>query len=192
MKINDAARLTLSDAVLGNLKMDIPLLLPVGLIIAAALGFMLNQTRYGFDLKAVGMNSRASRYAGITVGRTRILSMGLSGALAGLAGVTCFMGTFASIQPAVLPGTGFDAIAVALLGNSSPPGCLLASLLVTVINNGTTYMSSRMGVLREIASLLTGILLLISACRVFIQVLVQKYKQELEKYYQTLKEAVHG
>ncbi|MDC7127073.1 MAG: ABC transporter permease [Spirochaetales bacterium] len=181
MKINEAARLTLTDTVVGNLKMDIPLLLPIGILIVAGLAFLLKRTKLGFDLKAVGMNPKASRYAGINVGRTMVTAMALSGVFAGLAGVTYFLGTFASLQPKVLPDTGFDAIAVALLGNQSPFGCLLASLLVMTINNGTTYMSSKLGVLREIASLITSILLLVSACSGFIRYLVNKYKQELEE-----------
>ena len=75
---------------------------------------------------------------------------------------------------------GFDSIAVALLGNNSPLGCFLASFLVMTISNGTTYMSSRLGVLREIASLITGILLLFSACGGAFKALADKYKDELD------------
>ncbi len=181
VKINESSRLILSDALVGNLKMNISLVLPLAILLIILLQFLLSRSRLGFELKAVGLNARASRYAGIQIGRTVITAMVLSGSLAGLAGVSYYLGTFASIQPKVLPPLGFDAIAVALLGNSSPVGCLFASLLVTTITNGTTYMSSTLGVLREIASVITGILLLFSACSEFVRVLVRKYRLELEQ-----------
>lgn len=169
LKIGQNARLTLFDQPVGNLKMEIPLVLPLAVVCVLLLSFLFSKARLGFELKAVGMNRKASRYAGISVGRTMVTSMVISGALAGLAGVSYYMGCFASIQPKVLPSLGFDAIAVALLGNSTPWGCFFASLLVMTISNGTTYMASTLGVLREIASLITGILLLFSACGAFLK-----------------------
>ena len=75
-----------------------------------------------------------------------VTTMAISGALAGLAGVTYYLGYFASIRPRVLCDTGFDAIAVALLGNSNPVGIIFSSFLVTMIDKGSTYMSSTAGV----------------------------------------------
>ena len=58
---------------------------------------------------------------------------------------------------------GFDAIAVSLLGNSNPVGILASSFLITVISKGSTYMSSKAGLDAEIASVITGLILLFSA-----------------------------
>lgn len=181
IKINPNARLTGVDTVVGNLKMDISYVFPLAILAVVLIWFLFAKTRLGFELKAVGLNHKASEYAGIKTGRTMILSMALSGLLASLAGVSYYLGTFASIQPRVIPALGFDAIAVALLGNNNPIGCLFASFLVMTISNGTTYMSSRLGVLREIASLITGILLLFSACSVAFKNLANKYSEELEE-----------
>ncbi|MFA6775198.1 MAG: ABC transporter permease [Sphaerochaetaceae bacterium] len=181
LKIGQNARLTLFDQPVGNLKMEIPLVLPLAVVCVLLLSFLFSKARLGFELKAVGMNRKASRYAGISVGRTMVTSMVISGALAGLAGVSYYMGCFASIQPKVLPSLGFDAIAVALLGNSTPWGCFFASLLVMTISNGTTYMASTLGVLREIASLITGILLLFSACGAFLKGEADRFAEELEE-----------
>ncbi|MFA6846278.1 MAG: ABC transporter permease [Sphaerochaetaceae bacterium] len=192
LKIGDNARLTLVDKVIGNLKIEIPLVLPLAILVVVGLWFLFARSRLGFELKAVGMNRKASRYAGVDVGRTMVISMIISGALAGLAGVSYYLGCYASIQPKVLPSLGFDAIAVALLGNSSPVGCLFASLLVMTISNGTTYMSSTLNVLREIASLITGILLLFSACSAFFKVQANRWAQELEdEYIVNMREAPH-
>lgn len=176
--ISNASRLTLTDVVVGDYKMDIPL----GILLAAAgvalTAILFFKTTLGFEMKAIGSSIKASEYAGIRVGRTRILAMMISGGLAGLAGVTYYLGYFASIQPKVLTNTGFDAIAVALLGNSSPVGIVFSSFLITVISKGSTYMSSASGVQAEIASAITGVILLFSACGAFVKYKAGRLKEE--------------
>ncbi|MGE4583280.1 MAG: ABC transporter permease [Sphaerochaeta sp.] len=179
--VGQNARLTLFDYPVGNLKMEIALVFPLALLVVFALRFLLNRTRFGFELRAVGSNSKASKYAGIEVGKVMVMTMLLSGALAGLAGVSYYLGSNASIQPRVLPSLGFDGIAVALLGNMSAIGSLFASLLVMIFDCGTTYMSSRLSVLREIAALIISILLLFSAIGIFFRSLANRYAQQLEE-----------
>ncbi len=130
--------------------------------------------------KAVGSNYKGASYAGINVGKTMVLTMVLSGAFAGLAGVTYYLGYFASIQPRVLPAMGFNAIAVALLGNTNPYGIIASSLIISIIDKGSTYMSSIAGVRQEIASVITGLILLFSACTAFIQQKIRLNKDRLE------------
>ena len=84
----------------------------------------------------------------------------ISGVLAGLAGTTYYLGYFASIQPKVLPATGFDAIAVCLVGGGEPVGILVASFFLQIISKGSSYMSSQSGLESEIASVITAIILL--------------------------------
>lgn len=176
--VGQAARLTLVDVVIGDYKMDIPLSILVAAVGIAVTAFVLNKTTLGFEIKAVGNSIRAAEYAGIRVGRTRVLAMMLSGGFAGLAGVTYYLGYFASIQPKVLVSTGYDAIAVALLGNSSPVGIIFSSFLITVISKGSTYMSSTSGVQAEIASAITGIILLFSACGAYVKYKVNRWKDD--------------
>lgn len=176
--VGAAGRLTLVDVVIGDYKMDIPLGILLAAVGVAVSAFILNKTILGFEIKAVGSSTRAAEYAGIRVGRTRVLAMMLSGGFAGLAGVTYYMGYFASIQPKVLVSTGYDAIAVALLGNSSPIGIIFSSFLITVISKGSTYMNSASGVQAEIASAITGIILLFSACGAYVKYKVNRWKEE--------------
>lgn len=176
--VGQAGRLTLVDVVIGDYKMDIPLGILVAVIGIAVTAFVMNKTTLGFEIKAVGSSIRAAEYAGIQVGRTRVLAMMLSGGFAGLAGVTYYLGYFASIQPKVLVSTGYDAIAVALLGNSSPIGIIFSSFLITVISKGSTYMSSTSGVQAEIASAITGIILLFSACGAYVRYKVNRWKDD--------------
>ncbi|NMB42730.1 MAG: ABC transporter permease, partial [Clostridiales bacterium] len=157
--INPASRLTFTNAEVGGLKMNISIGIVIGLVVAIALKFFLDKTRIGFEINAVGANPKAAKYAGINVGKTIVSAMVLSGALSGLAGVTYFLGYYSSIQPRVLPSTGFDAIAVALLGNNNPTGAIGASFIISVIEQGSTYMSSMSGIRHEIAALITGLIL---------------------------------
>ncbi|HWS43132.1 MAG TPA: ABC transporter permease [Pseudoflavonifractor sp.] len=178
--INAAARLSLMDTPVGELKMDLPLGIVLALLAVALIQFLFRKMKVGFEFATVGANPRAARYAGIDVGKATILSMALSGALAGLAGVTYYLGYYGSIQPDVLISTGFDAIAVSLLGNSSPVGILFSSFFITVIDKGSTYMSSSIGVRQEIGSLITGLILLFAACGAFIGYLLQRARQRAE------------
>ena len=99
--------------------------------------------------------------------------------LAGLAGVTYYCGYYNTIVPKTLPDLGYDAIAVALLGNSSPIGAIFAGALIGIFQTGSNYMSSSLGVAREIASLITGILLLFSACGGYFRYLAHRRMERL-------------
>lgn len=178
--VSDAARLTLMDTEIGGYKYDIPLGIILAVIVAFLIRFIFNKTTFGYELKAVGSNRKAAQYAGINVGKNMIMGMLISGALSGLAGATYYLGYFCSMQPKVLAATGYDSIAVALLGNSNPIGILFSSFLVSVIGKGSTYMSSTAGLDAEIASVITGLILLFSACGAYIQYKVKKAKEKME------------
>ena len=165
--ISDAARLTFHQIRIGGYKYDLPIGFILAIIAACVIKFIFDKTVLGFELKAVGLNRTAANYAGIRVGRSIITSMAISGFLAGIAGVTYYLGYFASIQPRTLISTGYDAIAVCLLGSSDPFGILIASFLIEIISKGSTYMSSQAGLESEIASVITGLILLASACNAF-------------------------
>lgn len=159
-----AARLTLTNVMIGDMKCKIPLGLIIAILIALLVSFLFRKTVLGFEIKAVGMNRRCSEYSGIRVGRTILLSMGFSGAIAGLAGVCYYLGYTNTMIPKSLPGMGYDSISVALLGSGSPIGAIFAGAVVSIFQQGANYMSSTLGVAKEIASLITGILLLFASC----------------------------
>ena len=168
---SSAARLTWTKVLIGGYYCNVPLGIVVALIMVFVVKFIFDRTVFGFDLRAVGSNRNAATYAGINVGKSIIMSMMLSGCLAGLAGVTYYLGYTNTIIPKTLAGMGYDAIATALLGNNTPVGAIFASVLITIFQNGANYMSSTLGVAKEIASVITGILLLFSACSGFFRYL---------------------
>lgn len=179
--ITKAARLSLMETPIGNLKMDIPLGIVLALLAVFAVRFFLEKTKTGYELKAVGFSRSAAKYAGIHVGKSMVLAMTISGMLGGLAGVTYYMGYFGSIQPKALSSIGFDAIAVSLLGANNPIGIIFSSMLVTMIGKGSTYMSSSAGVEAEMASVITGIILLFSACGAYIKYRVAKTRDSVKE-----------
>ena len=83
--VAEASRLTLMDTPVGGLKIDIPLGILLAVIAAIVLRFLMNRTVLGYEIKAVGASPKAAKYAGMNVGRNMILTMMISGALAGLA-----------------------------------------------------------------------------------------------------------
>ena len=171
---SDASRLTLMNVNINGMKCNIPLGLIVALLAAFLVKFIFDKTVFGFELKAVGKNPTCAKYTGINVGRRFIFSMAFSGMLAGLAGVVYFLGTYNTILPKTLPGMGFDAIAVAMLGSASPIGAIFSGLLISIFQCGSNYMSSTVGVPKEISDLITGILLMFSACGGFFRYMAQR------------------
>jgi len=169
-----ASRLTLLNVILGEAKIRVPLCFPLAILIAIIFYIILFRTRLGFEIRSVGLNSKAAEYSGISSKRTIIMAMALSGAAAGLAGVTYYLGYFNCITPGELTGVGFDSIAVCLLANSNPLACVLSSLLITAFSYGSIYMSSQAGINSYIASLLVGIVLLFSACSEFFRYLANR------------------
>ncbi len=99
----------------------------------------MKRTTLGFEIRSVGLNPFASEYAGMSSKRTIVISMVISGALAGLGGVVEGLGTFMNyfVQSSSL-SIGFDGMAVSLLGNGSSIGILLSALLVQYLETWRT------------------------------------------------------
>lgn len=179
--ISTESRLTLMSTPVGELKMDIPLGIVLAFLAAFALQFLFKKTVFGYELNAVGTSPSASNYAGIQVGKTVVLAMMLSGGLAGLAGATNYLGYFNTIGPGVLPSIGFDAIAVALLAGGNPIGVIFSSFVVTILSKGSIYMSSSTGLVSEISSIITGIVLLFSACGLYLEQQLKLLRDKLKE-----------
>jgi simple sugar transport system permease protein len=120
--------------------------LNVGLILAlvavAVVYWLLFKTTLGFEIRAVGANPRAARTAGMSVARSFVVAMAISGALAGLAGAHDILGVIHYMPNAFGAGYGFDSIALALLGKSHPVGILVAALLFGFLRAGAQRMQA--------------------------------------------------
>lgn len=115
----------------------------IALVMVAIYTLFMKNTTMGFEIKAVGLNPNASVYAGMNDKKNIILSMLISGGLAGLGGAINGLGTFGNIFVlGGLPNEGFNGIAVALLGLGNPVGIILSAVLFGVLQLGAPFMSS--------------------------------------------------
>lgn len=128
--------------------------------------FIIEKTRLGFGLRATGFNKEAARYGGISVVKSIVLSMAIAGAFAGLAGGIVSLGAFKYGR--VLAGNdgyGFAGIAVALVGNSTALGTLLAGLLFGMLSSAQPLMESN-SIPKEITFIIQGLVVVFIAIRV--------------------------
>ena len=135
----------------------------IGIILAflavPVIWFLLNRMTLGFEIRAVGANPDASRYAGMKPRRLVVMTMSVAGGLAGLAGTVNILGVSHNMTPGYSTTVGFDAITVALLGRSNPIGVMLAALLFGMMRAGAGPMQIIAGVPKELVDLLEAVIL---------------------------------
>ncbi len=137
--------------------------LVLALLLAVVCWWMLFRSTIGFAIRTVGLNLSAARYAGIPIGGTIVLTMALSGGLAGLAGAIEVLGVNYYHTPGFSTGYGFDSIAVALLGKSHPLGVIPAAILFGALRAGATRMQFVSQIPIDVISVVQGIILLLVA-----------------------------
>jgi simple sugar transport system permease protein len=130
-----------------------------GLVAAVVLWVVLRRTRWGYEIGVTGENPRAARYAGMPTKRTIIAVMALSGALAGLAGMSEIAGIGHQLQRNFSPGYGYTAIIVAWMGRLHPAGIVLVAVLLAGLLVGGDQIQMTMGLPSAIAPMLQGIIL---------------------------------
>ncbi len=143
----------------------------LAVIAAVFILFLMNRTTFGFELRMVGLNSPAARYSGISVKRITVLTMVISGALAGLAGAMQTLGVNYRYEPNQSLGLGFDAITVALLASSHPLGILVSAFLFGAMDAGGTRMQFNSGVPTEIVMVVQALILMFVAAEQIIRMI---------------------
>ena len=150
----------------------------LALVMAAVIWWLLWKTTLGFEIRTVGSNPDAAKYAGINVKRTIILTMAISGALAGLAGAIEVTALNYRHEPGFSSGYGFDAIAIALLGKTNPWGVVLAAILFGAMRNGATRMQFLTQIPVDIISVIQALILLFVAADAIIRYIYRVRAQE--------------
>lgn len=144
-----------------------------GILLAiVAVGFiawLLNRTTLGFEIRTVGANPDAARYAGMRPRFLTVFTMSLAGALAGLAGAVVVLGVTHLMTPSFGTTVGFDSIAVALLGRTNPIGIVMAALLFGALRAGAPLMQIKAGIPPELIDVLQAMILLFLVANPVIQ-----------------------
>jgi simple sugar transport system permease protein len=141
------------------------------LLVAFLVWWMLNKTTLGFEIRTVGANPDAAKYAGMNVKKIIIVTMALSGMLAGLAGTIEVTGLNYRHELGFSIGYGYDAIAIALLGKSHPLGVVLAAILFAAMRNGGTRMQFLTQMPVDLISMLQALILLFVAADAIVRYL---------------------
>lgn len=131
----------------------------IGLIAAVVLWIVLRRTRWGYEISVMGENPRAALYAGMPTRRTIILVMAVSGALAGLSGMSEVAGIGHQLQRNLSPGYGYSAIIVAWLAGLHPLGAILVAFFLAALTVGGDQLQMSLGLPAAIAPMLQGTIL---------------------------------
>lgn len=132
----------------------------VALAVAAFVYILIKRTSLGYEIRAVGMNETAARFKGINVNRTGVIVMLLSGAIAGLAGVTEVFGVQGRLEPGISVGIGFTGIIIAVLALLNPIAIVFIAILFGGSVNGGIKMQVATGVPSTLTDAIQAIILL--------------------------------
>lgn len=158
----------------------------LALLAAVGLWWLMERSTIGFRLKAVGANPDAAATAGMSVARTTVVAMLLSGALAGFAGVQAALGPGdfglpTPLSAGLVGSIGFDAITVALLGRSKPLGTVMAGLLFGAMHAGGLAMQSQANTPLTLTTVLQALIVMFVAAPMLVRTLVPFLKARRAK-----------
>ena len=153
----------LPDLGLGKLFSNNPyvsIALPLAVVVTIIIWVILEKTRFGYELRATGNNKNAAKYCGMNEKRNIILTMMISGALAGLGAALLYLTGFEQWQcsQSSVPGMGFNGIAAAFLGGLNPIGTIFSSYFIQHITNGGAYVDKSM-YCAQISDLISSIII---------------------------------
>lgn len=128
-------------------------------VLAVILWLSLTKTVKGFEIRVIGQARRAGAFAGFDANRLTIFAFLLSGALAGLAGISEVSGAIQQLRPSISPGYGFTAIIVAFLGRLNPLGIIVAGTVLALTYLGSEAAQITLGISDKIGRVFQGLLL---------------------------------
>ncbi|MFI9321409.1 ABC transporter permease [Kitasatospora aureofaciens] len=144
----------------------------IAVLVGVLFQFTLTRTRFGFDLRATGRSESAATASGVNVKKMVVISMVVSGAIAGLIGLPELLQNSYSYGQSFQPGLGFLGISIALLGRNSPIGMAFAALLFAFLDSTGSQLPLKGGFPFEIVAVMQGTIVI---CVVVAYELVRRY-----------------
>ena len=144
--------------------------LPLSVLVAVLIWVVLEKTRFGYELRATGNNKNAAKYCGMAEKRNIILTLVISGALAGMGAAMLYLTGYEQWQCSTssVPGMGFNGIAAAFLGGLNPFGTILASFFIQHITAGGAYVDKTM-YCAQISDLISSIIIYLCGFVLFMK-----------------------
>lgn len=149
---------------------------PLAVVMAVVIWVLLEKTKFGYELKATGMNKQAAKYCGMHEKTNIILTMMIAGGLAGfgagifyLSGIEQWM-----VQQTSVPAMGFNGIAAAFLGGLNPIGTIFSSYFIQHITSGGTYVDKTM-YCTQISDLISAFIIYLCGFVLFFKLWLNRY-----------------
>ncbi len=163
--------------------------IPIAIIMAILIMIVLNKTKFGYELKATGLNKNAARYCGMKENRNIILALMISGSLAGFAASLYYQTGIQQWEcsTASVPAMGFNGIAATFLGGLNPIGTIFASFFIQHITLGGAYVDKTM-YCSQISDLISAIIIYLCGFVLFIKIIMNRVidKREAKKAEMTV------
>ena len=174
--IPDAARIPRAHDIISWIPETIPLNFGfiVALFMCLVTYLVLWKTKWGYEIRAVGISGSVSTYAGISVKKNMVLAMFIAGGFAGMVAIHEVMGYRYTYHDNFSQGVGFIGIAVALLGRNHPAGVVVAALLFGALNRGSLFLDLNFDSLsKDLAMVLQGVIVLFVATDKFFKKILE-------------------
>ena len=151
------------------------LALPLAVVMAVIVWVVLEKTKFGYELKATGNNKNAAKYCGMAEKRNTIVTLAISGALAGMGAAMLYLTGFEQWQCSTssVPAMGFSGIAAAFLGGLHPMGAVLSSFFIQHITIGGAYVDKTM-YCAQISDLISAIIIYLCGFVLFMKFAMNK------------------
>ena len=170
-------------AILPNIGLDqifannkyVTIAVPLAILIAIAVAVILGMTRLGYELKATGNNKNAAKYSGMKENQNIILTLVISGCLAGLGAAMLYLTGYMRWEctQSSVPGMGFNGIAAAFLGGLNPIGAIFASFFIQHITDGGQYVNTNF-FCSQISDLISSVIIYLCGFVLFIKLMITK------------------
>ena len=153
---------------------SVTIAIPIAVVAAIVVWVVLNKTKFGYELKATGNNYNAAKYAGMKENQNIILTMLISGALAGMGAGLLYLTGIVDWETTVssVPAAGFNGIAVAFLGGLSPIGSILSAFFIQYITTGGGNVDLQV-YCSQISSLISALIIYLCAFVAFFKSFLQ-------------------